>query len=85
MAKAPKGKKDRKKAQPPPSQGKPRSSLNLKAIKVLMMEEIQREPVMGNMARAPKDPKGKKDRKKDSIKKRTMGYKYFCVNVVLTF
>ncbi|MED3848752.1 hypothetical protein [Peribacillus frigoritolerans] len=30
-------------------------------------------------------PKGKKGRKKDSIKKRTMGYKYFCVNVVLPF
>jgi hypothetical protein len=34
------------------------------------MEEIQREPVRGNMAKAPK---GKKGRKKDSIKKRTMG------------
>ncbi|MBR8644610.1 hypothetical protein KEH51_09055 [[Brevibacterium] frigoritolerans] len=45
--------------QPPPSQGKPRSFRNLKAIKVLMKEENQREPVREK----GKSAKGKKDRK----------------------
>ncbi|MBR8644612.1 hypothetical protein KEH51_09065 [[Brevibacterium] frigoritolerans] len=65
-AKVPKEKKDRKMIQPPPSQGKPRSSRNLKAIKVLMKKENQREPVRGNMARALK---GKRAEKKIASKR----------------
>ncbi|MBR8644611.1 hypothetical protein KEH51_09060 [[Brevibacterium] frigoritolerans] len=56
-AKVPKEKKDRKMIQPPPSQGKPRNSRNLKAIKVLMKKENQREPLREKKG---KGAKGKK-------------------------
>ncbi|MFF2455178.1 hypothetical protein [Peribacillus simplex] len=64
-SKGAKGKKDRKMVQP--------SFRNLKAIKILMKEKNQREPVRSNMAKAPR---GKKGRKKDRIKKGTIGYKH---------